>query len=52
MIGTVWEVQFTDEDFHINLNQEQSSMKNVLSVQGGVGWVGGGGALKKGTRLV
>ena len=22
MIGTVWEVQFTDEDFHINLNQE------------------------------
>ena len=34
MIGTVWEVQFTDEDFHINLNQEQSSMKNVLSVQG------------------
>ena len=22
MIGTVWEVQFTDEDFHIDLNQE------------------------------
>ena len=22
MIGTIWEVQFTDEDFHINLNQE------------------------------
>ena len=22
MIETVWEVQFTDEDFHINLNQE------------------------------
>ena len=22
MIGTVWEVQFTEEDFHINLNQE------------------------------
>ena len=39
MIGTVWEVQFTDEDFHINLNQEQSSMKNVLSVQGGGGGV-------------
>ena len=52
VIETVWEVQFTDEDFHINLNQEQSSMKNVLSVQGGEGWVGGGGALKKGTRLV
>ena len=22
VIGTVWEVQFTDEDFHIDLNQE------------------------------
>ena len=22
MIGTVWEVQFTDEDFHIHLNHE------------------------------
>ena len=22
MIGTVWEVQFTDEDFYIDLNQE------------------------------
>ena len=22
MTGTVWEVQFTDEDFHIDLNQE------------------------------
>ena len=22
MIGTVWEVQFTDEDFHIDLNQK------------------------------
>ena len=22
MIGIVWEVQFTDEDFHIDLNQE------------------------------
>ena len=22
MIGTVWEVQFTDEDFHIDLSQE------------------------------
>ena len=22
MIGTVWEVHFTDEDFHINLNQK------------------------------
>ena len=22
MIGTVWEAQFTDEDFHIDLNQE------------------------------
>ena len=22
MIGTVWEVQFTDDDFHIDLNQE------------------------------
>ena len=22
MIGTVWKVQFTDEDFHIDLNQE------------------------------
>ena len=22
MIGTVWEVQFTDDDFHIVLNQE------------------------------
>ena len=22
MIGTVWEVQITDEDFHIDLNQE------------------------------
>ena len=22
MIGTVWEVQLTDEDFHIDLNQE------------------------------
>ena len=22
MIGTAWEVQFTDQDFHIDLNQE------------------------------
>ena len=22
VIGTIWEVQFTDEDFHIDLNQE------------------------------
>ena len=22
VIGTIWEVQFTDEDFHINLNQK------------------------------
>ena len=22
MIGTVWKVQFTDEDFHIDLNRE------------------------------
>ena len=21
-LGTVWEVQFTDEDFHIDLNQQ------------------------------
>ena len=48
MIGTVWEVQFTDEDFHINLNQEQSSMKNVLSVQGG----GGGGVEERDTTGV
>ena len=37
MIGTVWEVQFTDEDFHIDLlNRTKSSTKNVSSVQGGL----------------
>ena len=25
MTGTVWELQFTDEGFHIDLNQELSS---------------------------
>ena len=31
--GTVWEVQFTDEDFHIDSNQLDYT-KNVSSVQG------------------
>ena len=41
MIGTVWEVHFTDEDFHINLNQKL--YEECLNKQGG----GGGGRVKE-----
>ena len=36
MIGTVWEVQFTDEDFHIDLNQElyEECLERTRGVEG------------------
>ena len=45
MIGTVWEVQFTDEDFHINLQfkpRAELYEKCLECTRGGGG--GGGGA--------
>ena len=35
VIGTVWEVQFTDEDFHIDLNQElyEECLKRTRGVE-------------------
>ena len=35
VIGTIWEVQFTDEDFHIDLNQElyEECLKHTRGVE-------------------